>query len=115
MNDLASIFKALADPIRLRILLLLASEGELCVCDLMAVLGLPQSTVSRHLAYLKRSGWLDGHRQGAWMYYRIRVESCPLCVELLSTLSNHAANRPEAVADRASLATFLKDKPRSCS
>jgi hypothetical protein len=49
------------------------------------------------------------------MYYRIRVESCPLCVELLSTLSNHAANRPEAVADRASLATFLKDKPRSCS
>ena len=115
MNDLTPIFKALADPIRLRILLLLAGEGELCVCDLMAVLDLPQSTVSRHLAYLKRACWLDGHRQGQWMYYRIRFESCPLCVDLLSILQQHAQENREAVADRANLAAFLKDKPYSCS
>lgn len=115
MNDLARIFKALADPIRIRIILLLESEGELCVCDLMAVLDLPQSTVSRHLAYLKRSGWLDGRRQGAWMYYRIRVETCPLCVDLLSVLSRNASGCREANSDRASLAAFLKDKPNACS
>lgn len=115
MKDLARTFKALADPIRLRIVLLLTSEGELCVCDLMGVLDLPQSTVSRHLAYLKRSGWLDGRRQGAWMYYRIKVESCPLCVDLLSILQQHSADCPETRADRASLTTFLKDKPAACS
>jgi ArsR family transcriptional regulator len=115
MNDLSRIFKALADPIRLRILLLLASEGELCVCDLMAVMDLPQSTVSRHLAYLKRACWLDGRRQGVWMYYRIRVESCSLCVDLLAILQQHAMDREEATADRASLAAFMKDKPDSCS
>jgi ArsR family transcriptional regulator len=59
MKHLAQTIKALSDPIRLRIVLLLQAEGELCVCDLMAVLRLPQSTVSRHLAYLKRSCWVD--------------------------------------------------------
>jgi ArsR family transcriptional regulator len=115
MKGLSPIFKALADPIRLRIVLLLKSEGELCVCDLMAVLDLPQSTVSRHLAYLKRSGWIDGRRQGAWMYYRIRIESCTLCVDLLSVLQQHAADCPAARSDRSSLAAFLKNKPNACS
>ena len=68
MKHHAQIFKALSDPIRLRIVLLLQSEGELCVCDLMAVLKLPQSTVSRHLAYLKRSCWVDTRRDGVWMH-----------------------------------------------
>ena len=64
MKHLAQTFKALSDPIRLRIVFLLQAEGELCVCDLMAVLKLPQSTVSRHLAYLKRSCWVDIRREG---------------------------------------------------
>jgi ArsR family transcriptional regulator len=70
MKTTARMFKALADETRLRILCLLL-EGELCVCDLMAVLQLPQSTVSRHLAYLKNSGWVDDRRCGIWMYYSI--------------------------------------------
>nr|HXK57067.1 metalloregulator ArsR/SmtB family transcription factor [Gammaproteobacteria bacterium] len=56
MKVIARLFKALSDETRLRILCLLL-EGELCVCDIMAVLQLPQSTVSRHLAYLKNAGW----------------------------------------------------------
>jgi ArsR family transcriptional regulator len=115
MKHLAQTIKALSDPIRLRIILLLQSEGELCVCDIMAVLKLPQSTVSRHLAYLKRSCWVDSRRQGLWMYYTLSRESCDLCKDLLLTLKQHASDLPEAASDRSSLAAFLKDKPAVCS
>jgi ArsR family transcriptional regulator len=115
MKHLAQTLKALSDPIRLRIVLLLQAEGELCVCDLMAVLQLPQSTVSRHLAYLKRSCWVDTRREGVWMHYTLSQESCKICKELLQTLRQHAGNLPEAASDRAVLAAFLKDKPPVCS
>jgi ArsR family transcriptional regulator, arsenate/arsenite/antimonite-responsive transcriptional repressor len=65
-------FKALGDETRLRILGLL-SHGELCVCDIMAVLELPQSTASRHLSYLRNSKWVSGIRRGKWMYYQLTV------------------------------------------
>lgn len=70
MKNEAKFFKALADETRLRILALLL-EGELCVCELIAALELPQSTVSRHLATLRNSGWVTDRRQGVWMYYRL--------------------------------------------
>ena len=113
MKHLAQTIKALSDPIRLRIILLLQAEGELCVCDLMAVLRLPQSTVSRHLAYLKRSCWVDIRREGVWMYYSLSRESCTICKELLQTLKQHASSLPEAIADRAKLVAFqqIKDNP----
>ena len=115
MKHLAQTIKAISDPIRLRIVLLLQAEGELCVCDLMAVLGLPQSTVSRHLAYLKRSCWVDIRRAGVWMHYSLSQESCTICKEMLQTLKRHAGTLPEAVSDRRALAAFLKDKPEVCS
>lgn len=115
MKHLAQTLKALSDPIRLRIILLLQAEGELCVCDLISVLNLPQSTVSRHLAYLKRSCWVDARRQGLWMYYTLSRESCTICKELLRLLQQHASNLPEAASDRTALAAFLKDKPAGCS
>ena len=67
MKQAAKIFKALSDETRLRILALL-SQRELCVCDLMAVLDLPQSTVSRHLAYLRNAGWVEDRRQGSYNF-----------------------------------------------
>lgn len=115
MKDHSQIFKALSDPIRLRMILLLQSEGELCVCDLMAVLKLPQSTVSRHLAYLKRSCWVDTRREGVWMYYQLSRESCQMCRELLDTLQKNVSTLAEAVADRKALTEFLKNKSPSCS
>jgi ArsR family transcriptional regulator len=115
MKHLAQTLKALSDPIRLRIILLLQAEGELCVCDLMAVLGLPQSTVSRHLAYLKRSCWVDTRREGVWMYYTLSQESCTICKELLQTLRCHASSLPDAASDRTALAAFLKSKPPVCN
>ncbi|WP_246125889.1 ArsR/SmtB family transcription factor [Geobacter argillaceus] len=115
MKHHAQIFKALSDPIRLRIVLLLQSEGELCVCDLMAVLKLPQSTVSRHLAYLKRSCWVDIRRQGVWMYYQLSRESCQMCRELLDILQRHVSNLPESMSDRTALAEFVKNKSPACT
>jgi ArsR family transcriptional regulator len=115
MKHLAQTIKALSDPIRLRIVLLLQAEVELCVCDLMAVLKLPQSTVSRHLAYLKRSCWVDIRRDGVWMHYSLSRESCDICKELLQTLKQHASILPEAASDRDILTAFLKDKPADCS
>ena len=115
MKHLAQTIKALSDPIRLRIILLLQSKGELCVCDLIAVLKLPQSTVSRHLAYLKRSCWVDIRREGVWMHYTLSRESCAFCRELLLILKQHTDSLPEAASDRAALVSFLKNKPSVCS
>jgi ArsR family transcriptional regulator len=73
MERLARTFKALADPTRLRILnLLLAGPG--CVCELQAVLDLPQSLISRHLAYLRNAALVDDQRHGMRVLYRLRTE-----------------------------------------
>lgn len=77
MEQLADGFKALADPTRLRLLGLLM-HGERCVCHLMAALDLPQSTVSRHLGFLKKEGWVSGRRCGKWMYYTLAVPEQPI-------------------------------------
>lgn len=65
-----TIFRALSERIRLRILNLLR-EGEVCVCDLVDVLQVPQPTASRHLAYLRRAGLVEVRKDGQWCYYRL--------------------------------------------
>jgi len=70
-ENLAGIFKALSEPIRLRILYLLLEKGELCVCDLMSTLELSQSVTSRHLAYLRNHDIVQSKRAGVWMYYQL--------------------------------------------
>lgn len=70
IDDTAYFFKALSEPVRLRLLGLIAQQGEMCVCDLVDVLQLSQSVVSRHLAYLRNHGVLTARREGVWMHYR---------------------------------------------
>jgi ArsR family transcriptional regulator len=70
IDQLESVFKALADKTRLRILALLGNN-EVCVCHLHDSLALPQPTVSRHLAYLRRVGLVDVRRDGVWMHYQV--------------------------------------------
>jgi len=82
MKEIARMFKALSDETRLRILHLLL-KGELCICELMEVLELPQSNVSRHMAYLKNAGLVDDRREAVWVYYsliesRNKVHACQL-------------------------------------
>jgi ArsR family transcriptional regulator len=71
-EDLSFVFKALADPHRVRILNLLANADEpVCVCEFMPLLGLAQPTVSFHLAKLHRAGLLDREQRGTWAYYSL--------------------------------------------
>src|SRR5512135_2954989 len=102
MKTTARIFKALSDETRLRILCLLL-DGELCVCDIMAVLQLPQSTVSRHLAYLKNSGWVDDRRCGVWMYYSIVEDGNQLQKGLLGNLRDNLSALEVAAFDHLRL------------
>lgn len=67
---LAGALKVLADPARLRLLSLIADEGEICVCDLTEPLGLSQPTVSHHLKVLQQAGLLEREQRGKWAFYR---------------------------------------------
>ena len=80
------LFKAFADPVRLRLLNLLA-EGEVCVCHLHEALDLPQSTVSRHLAYLRRRGLVVGRKEGLWVHYRLAKPADSLHQHLIGSLA----------------------------
>jgi len=69
--QIAGVFKALGDPVRLRLFHLLSISDELCVCHLTAALELPQSTVSRHLGMLRHAGLVETRRDGKWMHYHL--------------------------------------------
>ncbi|MEE3215658.1 MAG: metalloregulator ArsR/SmtB family transcription factor [Pseudomonadota bacterium] len=69
--DPLSLYKCLSEETRLSVMLLLLAEGELCVCEMTAVLQLSQPKVSRHLAELRRCGLLADRREGQWVYYRL--------------------------------------------
>ena len=109
MKKTAKLFKALSDETRLRILALLG-EGELCVCDLMAILDLPQSTVSRHLATLRNAGLVEDRRQGVWMYYRLAQGEDVLPQEFLAALPGRLAETPQGKGDQAALLAYLEKK-----
>ncbi|MFJ8863777.1 ArsR/SmtB family transcription factor [Streptomyces sp. NPDC102451] len=72
-TGLARVFKALGDPVRLRLLSMIASRngGEICVCDLTPAFELSQPTISHHLKLLKQAGLIDSERRGTWVYYRL--------------------------------------------
>ncbi len=73
----ASLLKALAEPVRLRLLSLVAShaDGEACVCDLAEAFDLAQPTISHHLKVLHEIGLLDRSKRGVWVYYKVRREA----------------------------------------
>ena len=95
-ESLAALFKTLSEPVRLRIVYLLLETGELCVCDLVETLGLSQSVVSRHLAYLRNNGLVSTRREGVWVYYRI-VEGC--CEPLFDHIHQCGDDNEEMQAD----------------
>ena len=109
MEQLATQIKGISEPTRLRILNLV-KEGELCVCDLIEVLNLPQSTISRHLAYLRKSGWVEARKAGKWMHYRRPVAPPPFVAYALAMLDDEFSNQPQAVIDSKALAMRLLAK-----
>ncbi|MFJ2646525.1 ArsR/SmtB family transcription factor [Streptomyces sp. NPDC087420] len=75
-GELAKVFKALGDPVRLRLLSMIASRagGEVCVCDLTPAFDLSQPTISHHLKLLRQAGLIDCERRGTWVYYWLLPE-----------------------------------------
>ena len=83
----APLLKALADPVRLRLLSLVAShtDGEACVCDLNDAFDLTQATISHHLKVLHSAGVLDRDKRGVWVYYAVRPEALTSVATLFDT------------------------------
>lgn len=103
-----NLFKALAETIRLRIVLLLA-EGELCVCDLTELLSLPQSTVSRHMSRLKNAGLVSDKRVGKWVHYTLNKEISEYLPSLFETINSFKVKEPYKT-DIINLQKHLKEK-----
>lgn len=93
------LFQALSDHTRLRLLNLMA-DREVCVCYFIEVLDLPQPTISRHLAYLRRTGLVSARREGKWMHYRITVPRNPVARRLLTDTLRGLASDKEMQQDR---------------
>jgi ArsR family transcriptional regulator len=102
MNS-ADLFRAFADPTRLRILSLLRAQKELCVCDLCAVLGESQPKVSRHLGVLRRAHLVEVRREGKWKFYALAGATSPLHRTLLRCVGSCLGEIDELIADRTRL------------
>jgi ArsR family transcriptional regulator len=99
----AQFFHLLADPTRLRALLLLRREGELCVCELTHALGESQPKVSRHLATLRKAGVVLDRRQGQWVYYRLHPDLPAWAGQVLAGAARGAEGLPPYVQDADAL------------
>jgi ArsR family transcriptional regulator len=111
LAQMEELFKACADQTRLRILNMLACEGEVCVCHLVDVLQTNQPKVSRHLAYLKRVGLVADRKDGLWVHYRLAAPLAEHAQRLLACLNGCCAEVPEMQRDVMSLQTVRGSQP----
>ncbi len=95
---LAHVFKALSEPVRVQLMALLLERGELCVCDLVDTLALPQSLVSRHLACLRRQALVTATRRGVWMHYQIAPEAREQLAPVLQMLTLLPVPAPDSAS-----------------
>ena len=102
IEAMETMFKALADQTRLRILGLLAL-GEVCVCEIHECLRIPQPAASRHLAYLRRAGLVTHRRQGLWVYYRLATPSDDVLRTVLDSTTHWLTHLPTTARDRERL------------
>jgi ArsR family transcriptional regulator, arsenate/arsenite/antimonite-responsive transcriptional repressor len=110
MQDMLKVFKALSEETRLRIIKLL-DQGELCVCDIVAALGMSQPKVSFHLNVLKEAGLVSDRRQGKWTHYRVAVSDMFRRMLLLSVAEK--MDKQIMAADLDRLNRFVGGKPSS--
>lgn len=99
VGRIEALFKGLGDPTRIRLLNMLVA-GELCVCDLVALSGLPQPTVSRHLAYLRRVGLIEATRGWKYVHYRFSPPDSPVHHAILAVVQQAFASVESLAAER---------------
>lgn len=107
LDQLDALFKGFADPTRLRILNALAA-GELCVCDLVELLALPQPAVSRHLAYLRRMGLVVATREWKFAHYRLAEPVNAVHRNLIACVHSCFTGIPALDAERATAAQMVQ-------
>jgi ArsR family transcriptional regulator len=107
-------FKALCDPTRLRMLVLLGCEGELCVCELTQALEEIQPKISRHLAQLREIGVVVDRRQGQWIYYRLNPALPDWARTVLTTTIEEVRAHPPYSSDGQSLHNIPKRPRTAC-
>ena len=111
MIEIMAVTKALSDENRVRLLAAL-EEGELCVCQLIELMGLAPSTVSKHLSILRGARLVEGRKNGRWMYYRLADEQAPKTARAaLNWLLPAVRNNPRILADRQRLEQVLERMP----
>ncbi len=114
MKDVVKIFKALSDQTRLRITLLLRRR-ELCVCELMFILGMEQSRVSHHMRILKEAGIAEDVREGRWIIYRVPEGARSVLEGLFAAeLCERIELSREAVEDAGKLEACIRENVRGC-
>lgn len=115
MRDLMAVLKALADENRVRILLALLPK-ELCVCQIVELLDLAPSTVSKHITTLKQARLVDSRKEGRWMFYRHAEEDASVeAKEMTSLVARLLADDPQGRDDRKRLKQILKqDRDELC-
>jgi len=108
MRAFIRITKALADPTRVRVLLALR-QRELCVCQLVELLGLAPSTISKHLSLLHTAGLIESRKAERWVYCRLPGREAPVVVrEAIDWVRKSVAGVAEAEADRRALKAILR-------
>ena len=103
-----TVFKCLADDTRVRTMLLITREGELCVCELTCALNESQPKISRHLAQLRTCGLLSDRRQGQWVYYRLHPQLPAWVTDMLKTT---LANNIEWLRQDVQRLWQMRDRP----
>lgn len=114
LNETDTLFKMLADSTRLRCLMLMQVEGELCVCELTHALNLSQPKVSRHLAHLRESGVIIARRNGTWMNYRINAGLQVWALEVMQATLDGVRYTEPFVSDRNMLGSMAKRPLLAC-
>lgn len=110
MNDLIRISNALADHGRVR-LLAMCFDGERCVCQLVALLGLSNASVSKHLSLLRDAGLLSSRKQGRWVHYRLPAEPSTPAAEAIEWIRRHAARDDVLKTDREQMKQIMTIDP----
>jgi len=108
MDAQVELFQALGDPTRLRLVNLLTQTGEICVCELVDALELPQYNVSRHLQILLKAGWLEDRKVGKWVYYRMARDLKPYHRSILRAIDQLREEREDFRRDEQRASRRLK-------
>lgn len=115
MREVLNVAKAISDQNRVRALMMLKG-GELCVCQIIGMLRLAPSTVSKHMSILRQAGLVETRKEGRWIFYRLADRGSPAACEILAWLNRHLKSEAKVMKDTRNLCRVLKiDKDQLCA